>query len=345
MTIRIALAVWVLAAPVAAQDWQVSTSDDGSFFYANARTAGLALECGGQSPQRLSPAVTGNVEPLVTPPYAFFVVPDATLVGTTTPPPRSDVVIHAAQQAFRLPALNYNEFFSSWMQPVAMYDPLITALRREGRFAISVDSLGQVDIPSSGARAAIEAAFEFCASRTAAFGHPVPPELGGSGSSAPTPAPAPAEPVPQASAPGPAPGEPSERLKAMVAADIAATCGGTNPKVEPGYMQVGDIDADGQPDILMYWGDVNCNNPSMPMNGYGGGFCGASQCSGNVYLSSQPDAFRDAVLGQGAALALRADGGADLAMGMSLAECSTLPQPNDCTRLMRWNGRDFDALN
>lgn len=336
MTIRIALAVWVLAAPVAAQDWQVTTEDDGSFFYARAFAPGLALECGGESPQRLSPAVTGNYEPVITPPYAFFIEPDPAIVGPASAGQQPGVRIQSGQQQFPLSSLTYNELFSNWHQAVAMHDPLITALRREAALSVVVDGRGQAPVATAGARAAIEAAFAHCANRSAAFGHPVPRELGGSGGSAP---PASAEPAPQATAP--APGEPSDRLKALVAADIAAVCGGTSPTVEPNHMQLGDFDADGQPDILLYWGDVNCNNPAMPMNGYGGGFCGASQCSGNVYLSSRPDAIGDAVFGLGAAPVARSDGGADIEMGLSLSACSSSPDPNNCTLVLRWNGQEF----
>jgi hypothetical protein len=107
MRMLITLLLTVLAVPVMAQDWQIDSYDDGSFFATSISptgAGGFTLLCGARSPQGLSAMQTGNVEPEITPPSVLRMVFSDRDIG---PPdnwgqPRQDVMIVIGTTGYQL---------------------------------------------------------------------------------------------------------------------------------------------------------------------------------------------------------------------------------------------------
>lgn len=327
--IRAALFLLFLAAPAMAQDWRVFTSDDGSFFYGAAQGPGLTLECGGRSPRGLDPMVTGNVEPSITAPFSFNLIPADAAVGNRGPGPLSDVTLQTGQAGYYLPALMRNELNGTWEQPIAMTDQLVITLRNEGRTILTSPGIGATEVPTRGMRAAIDQVVAYCGGLWAQTGHAVPLLL--QGGAAPPPA-------------APPPSDAEQRLINMVNADLAEACAGGQASLSPDALQRGDFDGDGQQDILLFWRDVTCITGPNVSFGSGAGFCGAAACSGSVYLSTRPVKRDSDLLALGASVLQRPDGGADIVAYPSLSVCNSEFGTTSCTHRFRWNGGDFQRV-
>lgn len=113
---------------------------------------------------------------------------------------------------------------------------------------------------------------------------------------------------------------------------IALGCNGTARR-EEGYLLPGDIDGDGQEDIVLNWDSVTCMT-TIPKP-----FCGAAMCSAQVFISSlfprtgQPEEL----LAIGVRVAELNNGLDGLITGGSLGNCEQ-ERRDPCEYLYYWNG-------
>lgn len=113
----------------------------------------------------------------------------------------------------------------------------------------------------------------------------------------------------------------------------------SNADLKQGYAQTGDIDGDGIADLVIDWAAITCLvGPPMP-------FCGAANCSVDVYLSSRPDRrpFAD-LLAVGVRLEQGQDGRARLLTGTSVGRCPETTRPAQCQNVFVWTGADLMRL-
>lgn len=317
-----ALAVWPGMA--AAQNWQLHTHDDGSFFLAQIHAGpALSLLCGGKSPQWLNPYQTGNLEPEITAPGVLRLGFDPHSVGLPQggyEPARGDIVLVAAGQGFRLPNAVWNDLTYSWQADVTAADPLFTALASGG--AIEVHSrAGRLALTGAGFAEVFGRMTAYCQRRFAATGQAWP------GASAPPPQGA-------ATAPGSAAGVMAQAAETA----IAKGCNGPAARAA-GYLLAGNIDGDGREDIVLDWNRISC------LSGHPRPFCGAALCSADVFLTArfarQPQPI--GLLALGVRLQPLSNGNMAVATGGSLAMCQGRGA-SACEFLYWWNGADLVEL-
>lgn len=125
--------------------------------------------------------------------------------------------------------------------------------------------------------------------------------------------------------------QPRLNLDAAVDAYIFQSCKGA-ASATTNYLLRGDLDRDGIADIVLDWSEVTC--PGQ----YPRPFCGAANCSVDVFLSSifartgKPDDY----LGIGPAL-VATPAGLELTIGGTFSLCAHVQDRHPCQRY-RWNG-------
>ncbi len=102
-------------------------------------------------------------------------------------------------------------------------------------------------------------------------------------------------------------------------------------RIAPDALQAGDLDDDAIPDILLDWGGVLCPGETRS------GFCGAANCTVDLFLSSRGYGLAHSVLAVGVDIAAHHSGRLGLRMGGTASVCSTI----DCNVLWLWNGSDL----
>lgn len=247
---RAALLAMCLASPAWAE-WAAVTHDDGSFYVAYAGVGKhpnptLNLFCGSRSRQGLDPLVTGNVEPVTTPPGQVglsFEVPF--MDNSTYIPNRNDVMVVVGATGYRLPSFGYNELHGGWEQYLLKTDPLIGALKSGQPIELRSDAGGIARFEATNSGQAIDEMLAFCAA---------------GGASLPT-----------------APSS-TDALRQAAEREIFKGCEG--PAATPAPLLAGDIDRDGTLDYILDWAEFSCAGPNARP------FCGAANCSVQVFLSS-----------------------------------------------------------
>ena len=295
--IRYLCALLILTQAAMAQSWQTSTQDDGSFYYGIAYVPGkIGLFCGGRSPQGLSPQSTGNVEPRITKRGQLGLEMTDALIGPNqTGIARRDIMAVIGTLGYRLPEVHLNELVGAQEQFLQANDPLVQALQSGQPIEFRTDIGGRSQVPTDGAAAAIATTISYCERL--------------------------------ANAPA--------RLDLTAAAQsyIFQACGG-QAQATQGYLLQGDLDLDGQLDIVVDWSRITCPG-TLPRP-----FCGAANCSVDLFLSRsfrtgrQPEGY----LAIGVTMQASPFGGAQLVMGGNLSACQNI---NGCQRVLRWDGRQM----
>ncbi|TDK52127.1 hypothetical protein E1832_02075 [Antarcticimicrobium luteum] len=300
-----------------AQDWAMSQFDDGSFFSATLAPVdgpGPALVCGERSPQGVSPAVTGNTEPDITPPGAFRVYISDRAIGAPGAhlQTRDDVLLVAGDDGFRLRGLRWNDLFSTWELDLPETDPAFAAIAGQDRFELRSDRGNHV-ISAMGFGEGVRQLSGYCRAMFAAVGRPWP-QQGAAGARGVT-------------------------MRQAAEADIRRGCGGP-ASWTPEALKSANIDGDGAEDIVLDWREVTCS-------GYGSSlFCGAAMCSADLYISAlyprrgKPESW----LAQGLRIQPLSNGMDGVVMGSSLASCSQIGLPGGCESTMYWNGTGLAPL-
>ncbi|MEX0281027.1 MAG: hypothetical protein AB3N13_07520 [Arenibacterium sp.] len=299
---------FVLPGNLAAQSWELQTFDDGSFFLGAIRiasTPGFALLCGERSPQGLSPRVTGNVEPEITPLRVFRLTLSSNDIGDPNgfEVSRGDVVIISGQAGYRLPDVRWNELFNTWEADLISDDPLLAAMGANPWIDIQ-SRAGNRRIAAAGFSTSLGQLGNYCKSMFATIGKPWDATTGGGFAT----------------------------MRDAAESAIGLGCNGAARR-EDGYLLPGDIDGDGQEDIVLNWDSVICMT-TIPRP-----FCGAAMCSAEVYLSSlfprtgQPEQL----LAIGVRIVELNNGLDGLITGGSLASCAQEGR-TPCEYLYYWNG-------
>lgn len=304
-----------------AQEWKLHEFDDGSFFVASItpqQGSGIGFLCGERSPRGLSPQQTGNMEPDITPPGVLRLNLSAAQIGEPKGDERGrqDVMFVAGGQGWRLPSVGWNELFNTWEADLAANDAMFAALAGGGPIELH-SRAGRLALPHTGFAAALGQLREHCAGMFASIAKPWP---GASPAAAA---------APRSAADG-----------AMVQAAHAAIRRGCNgpAQSEPNYLLRGNIDGDGQEDVVLVWRRVTCQT------GHRRPYCGASMCSADVFLSAkfprtgQPENL----LALGVNLQPLTNGAMAVSVGGSLASCQGLGA--GCEFLFWWNGLDLVKL-
>jgi hypothetical protein len=295
--IRALVCLLVLTQASIAQSWQVTTQDDGSFYFAMGFVPGkVGIYCGGRSPQRLSPQATGNVEPRTTQPGQVGLEMSDTLIGANqTGAARGDVMAVIGALGYRLPQIIQNELVGVQEQFLRRDDSLVAALQSGEPLEFRTDTGGRQTVPIDGAETAIATALSYCDRLANA--------------------------------------RPQVDLVGAAQTYIFQACGG-QAQASQGYLLQGDLDVDGQDDIVIDWSLISCPGPlARP-------FCGASKCSVDVYLSRKyrPGAQPDGYLAVGVTMQASPFGGAQLHMGGGISDCGGL---GACYAIWRWDGRQL----
>jgi hypothetical protein len=303
-----------------AQSWQFNPFDDGSYFSAHIapNQPGFTLLCGERSPQGVSPSVTGNFEPDITPPDALRLYLSDQGIGPPGPgfETRDDVLFVIGTQGYRLRQLRWNELYANWQTDLPANDGVFRAIAAEPVVELRSKN-GSLLVPMDGFTSAYRQLRDHCVTMFAAIGNPWTGPAG-----------APVEVAPTGGA-----------MQQAAENAIALGCNGGATR-SPGTFLTGDIDGDGIDDVVLDWRAVAC------LSGQAYPYCGASQCSADVFLSStfsrrgQPYNF----LALGVRLQQLDNGNMAVALGGSLSTCSRLGQ-SACEVFFYWNGYDLVALN
>ena len=312
-----AMILALLPGVAAAQDWSMSQFDDGSYFSATLAPVdgpGPALVCGERSPQGVSPAVTGNTEPDITPPGAFRIYISDRSIGAPGAHrhSRDDVLLVAGDIGFRLRGLRWNELFSTWEIDLPANDPAFAAIAGQDRFELRSDQGSHV-ISALGFARGLQQLTGYCSAMFAAVGLPWPQQQGAAG---------------QAGA-----------MRRAAEADIRRGCNGP-ASWTAAALKSANIDGDGVEDIVLDWREVTCTGQMMNP------FCGAAMCSADIYISAlyprtgKPESW----LAQGLRIQPLSNGNDGVAMGASFASCREAFGKEDCEFLKYWNGAGLADL-
>ena len=329
MRLLLALLLLSLAMPAIAEvrkfgDWRVWTHDDGAFIMGSASLgelgSGFGFGCGQRSRHGVSPLVTGNVEPLTTPPGQIRLSLTQDVAGGIDLK-RKDFVFVIDGLGYQLPETPWDDFWGGYELNLAINDPLIGAIRASDAIELRSAKTQPKRFAAKDANAAFGHLLAFCQT-----GAPAPqPEAR---SLVEVPATAPLAPV-QSAATG------QEALQAEAARLITERCNG--PALQPVPLAAGDVDRDGTPDILLDFNDVECPGTLRRP------FCGAANCSVILFLSSKGPRFDPSFefLGVGSDLIANPNGGVDLSLGGTVATCTEATRGTSCQHVWTWNGREM----
>lgn len=316
LTVLAALLTW---AGMAGAGWQALNSDDGAYFYGVADGGAVDLMCIGRSAQGLNPALVDAHETAPTADFTLRLEFTNQFLPITDTYERHDVVIWTDRGGVRLPRVVWDELYSVWSVSLSMTDPLILSLFDAGRLVLGAEAGPFFEVPVDGLAAALEAAMGHCVANYRRMGLTVPPELSRFQGAA-------------------APGAQGGSMAGIAEQAIQRGCEG-GARREDGYLLRGDLDGDAIEDVVLDWGAVAC------LNGYPRPFCGASQCSADVFLSQlypqkgQPEGL----LALGVSLVPLSNGQMGVLLAGNLSACRSVGM-NACESIWYWNGVDIVKL-
>ncbi len=315
---------WMLcAAPLAAQSWIADLSDDGG--YAGAIVTypgvGMGFNCAARSIQNKPIMDTMWFESTVAPPYQFQIEVGDKLIPTD-PWERSDIVLFLDQTGYRLPTVGWNEMDGGWQVNLSMTDASIRSLQSTSRMVLQVGTQAAWEIPVVGLGPALEKARQFCAATWIATGYPPPPGFGAITAAAPV-------------APTLAPAAQSGvfQLPSQIQAFADKQCQGA-AAIQASALQAGDLDNDGHPDVTVNWRDVTCAGQSFNT------FCGAANCSIDVFMSSRGYVNPVQMLGTSVGIGPHRTGRLALGIGGTYGLCGE----TGCDTPWLWTGTDFEQI-
>jgi hypothetical protein len=319
--LRMLVTIGLVAIPglAAAQDWQVSPYDDGSYFTHSlfGPKPGFTLQCGERSAQGLSPMATGNTTPLITQAGTLRIGFGPEALGVPQAQfQRDDVMIVIGTAGFQVPQLTWDELDWRWSVDLAARDPVFVQLGGVETFGIYTGADQQMrQVSARGFGLGLAQLTQLCSAGFAAIG-----QAWDTGAQA---------------QPAPAPPPPSGPMEARARAAILDGCGGPADIGPTGFLR-GQIDADGVEDVVLNWGDITCRaDSSRP-------FCGASMCAADVFLSAL-GGVPETLLAVGVRLQPLSNGLQAVATGGSLAMCQERGA-SACEFLWYWTGSGLDEL-
>ncbi len=329
MAILTGLVIW--DAPALAQSWESRTGDNGSLYFGSAtlQDAPISFGCTAPSPAGVPLIETGSHESHRSDPYEIILNLRDSLFDWAPPYSFENVVIGVGDAGYLLPRVDLNELQGTAVY-ISMADPMIGALMDAESFVLATGQGPVHSFSADGLGDALRTSFAFCANRWGQLGHAVPPGLGERLASAESTVP------PTGLSLAEIPSEPFEVvMPAGIISHLTQQCG-ANYQIAPASMQVGYIDYDSELDFVLNWGDVTCQGQR------GGGYCGAANCSIDIYLSGRGyTPLGDGLLGTDAQVVPLSNGYHGIQLNGTLFICAD----GYCDRPFYWTGTQLDLLN
>lgn len=305
-----------------AQVWESRTDDNGSLIFGTASSPNYRLwfSCNAPSPQGRPLWETGSQEETLNEPFELLMAFSEDLFRGATGARQEGVVLYVGATPFVVPpfdliGMNGPEVVLSLSEPMvqALYDaPSLRLVTAQGVVhAVTAAGLGT----------ALSTAMQVCVARWADMGHPVPETLSRyRPASATTPAPVPSGPATSIAT-----------LPPVIVEHVNAMCGGSARLEEAALRLTDDLDGDGAPDYVIHFSDVFCQPDDTR------GFCGAANCSIDVFMSSAGYADPFEFLGLDVS-PVKAAGGR---LGLALSATPFVCADGACDGVWLWNGRTF----
>lgn len=300
-------ALWSAAA--SAQSWSVWSDDNGGYAVASVglQVPVMNMTCHARSVQNLPLIQTGWHESTIAPPYHFIFGFSQNLIDTRVLE-RRDLILFVDQTGYQLPLTQWNEMEGDWEFTLPMSDPIFAAMNNASRMVLQVGAQAAWEFPVAGLATSLEQARQFCASTWVQTGFPPPPWFG---------------PIDGVRTPKTG----VFQLPQQVQIYANNQCEGF-ATIAPGAVQAGDLDGDGAPDVVLNWREVTCAGQSF------NGFCGAANCSIDVFMSTRGYARPLQMLGLSAGLGPHRSGRLALAITGTYGLCGN----TGCDAPWVWNG-------
>ena len=343
-------------------DWTVLTDDNGSLVIgmAMAPDHGLWVSCNAPSAQGRPVWETGSHEETLTDPFELVLGFREDLFSGAPPIRQEGAVLIVGTTSYTLPgfetvAMNGPEVL------LPMGAPLVQALYDAPSLRLVSAQGAAHPFPTAGLGAALDGALRACVNRWAEIGHTIPVALSrywpvvdegidaGQAPAVPTASVAgiPRFDIPAgiprfAITPGlaPAPGAAAQTpfaatslatLPPVIVQHVYQTCGGSARIDETALSPAQDFDGDGAPDYVINYTGVYCQQDTMR------GFCGAANCSIEVFLSSRGHIRAFDFLAIAATPAKAPDG----RIGLRLAATPFICGDGYCDGIWLWDGQRF----
>lgn len=307
----IALILCFCATSVAAQVWRTTKADDGHFLYFSAgANAGFGLTCLAPSLQRRPAIEVGAHETSAMGPGTTRIEMSRDRLSPATNESRSDVVLWVDQTGYRLPVVQWNELVGHWELDLPSDDPLWAALAvaRSVVLAPGAEQAWQLPVQDLGLalrNLQTECGLAWAAAQTGVAQSPEPlAAVGGQVVSLPP----------------------------ALARHVQQGCGAP-AAIPSAAVQAGDLDKDGVPDFVLDWGGIHCPGAlARP-------FCGAANCSHNIFLSSRGYAKPEEMLGTSVTVIAHWSGGLALLRSGTYSVCGA--HDEYCAAPLVWDGNTF----
>ena len=311
----LAILVLPLAVPAQtlAQNWQFQQRNDGvafdAYIYPRDRT-GFSLSCAARNPSvpGLLPVYYEGTK--WTRPDELHLAFSAGAIGSqANNDTREDVLLVIGANAFRLPGIRYDEYASGWNTTLQAPGPMFDAIAAAQSFEIR-SYAGTLVVDASGFAAGYANLVNTCRRQFSSLRRP------------------------WRAAPAP----PPITMRKAAETAVAKGCNGAS-SYQPDAFLSGDIDGDGVEDVVLDWGGIVCSA------GLRRPFCGAAQCSAEVFLSQLYPRRQtsEELLGIGVRLQPLNNGAMAVAVGGSFASCSAAGLQS-CEYIYYWNGSDLVNL-
>lgn len=361
------LALFLMANPAAAQTpepaWQVRTEDNGSLVMGSAYLPdhSLSFDCNAPSSQGLPLFQTGSHETHLTDPFHVMIAPRDDLFEWSPPYWQRGVVLNIDGSRHMLRDFQLNELSGSAV-PVAMDAAIVRALDTASTLALITPEGLEHRFPVTGLSDALHTALGVCIDRWAEMGHAIPPgvnpvapadaqadvgagplpgipvfDLSGTRSAErPRREPLPGIPVFDLSGnPGTVAAAPPARTVAALPQPIqqalGVLCDGQARIEDSVISTAADFDGDGALDYVINHSGVYC----LPENRRE--YCGAANCSIDVFLSSRGLSHPAEFLAIDLLLETAPSGRPGLRISATPFMCGG----GVCDAVLVWNGEEF----
>ena len=319
----------------AQESWITSlTPGDASFVgWAHTLPHGpLWFHCAGDAQGRPVSPYGGAIAPAFT--HGLTVELRHTALGTAAPGAvRADVSLDVDGTRYQLPPMDYRTSGSlgGWFADLSMGDALFADIRDGGTITVFASATA-IATHEGAIGPAVAEVTRFCAEQFAQAGQPLPQHAAAAFAGG---------------APGAAtaPGVPPLDTMGRMVDHVRAHCGEPFDIVPEynGWTQT-DLNGDGAPDTILFWGAVSCRIGTFA-GSVGGGNCGASQCLTSVFVSgtgrgAEPDAE---FFSQGPVLDPARPG--EIGFAVRLAVCRDAGLMPDCVSWHRWTGTELVRIN
>lgn len=287
--IRFIFALALFAAPVGAQTWTASTSANGSLLFGAVSPPewSMGFGCTAPAPEGRPLIETGSHESHRTEAFEITVGFLDSLFQWAPPYEISGIVVSVDNVSYQLPPLGLNELQGSAIY-LPMTDHFVLALFDAQRLVLDTGQGTAYEYPVDGLSDALLEMFSYCSARWVEIGHRLPDSLAALGIGGQTEARAPVSFTPQ-------------QTPVFVEQMMRQGCNGGYSIDRSASLGEADFDSDGLPDYIFSGYGTQCDQGVSP-------FCGASQCSVGVHLSSRGYAEVDGWIGGGFQIEITRDG-------------------------------------